>query len=238
MSGLRKKKGVYFNAELPGIDAKVKYRSFTVGETKELLIAKDLKDAGAFTNTILKIMCAAVEGVKVEDLPMYLVDYLFLKIYIRSAGDKVNARYNCPGHECDHSMALQLDLNKTQIDFPEGFVATKLIDLGDDMSVKLRVPTFEAIRAIPDTMGMDMIDKVIFSGIECIVDGEDVKVPGIDFTEEELTEWIDSLDAGIFEEIKTFFESFPEVILPTHIKCPKCGHEQEHMIRGIDNFLV
>lgn len=242
MSGLRKKKGVYFNLTLPNQDkTEIKYRSFTVGETKELLVARDLKDPGAFVNTVMETLGAAVEGVDVNNLPMYLTDFIFLQIYIKSGGDKINVRYNCPGEGCDHTMALQLNLDKVEIEFPEGFEETKLIDVGDGMSVKLRVPTFENLRLMgvdADTEGVNILDKIIFSGIECIVDGEDVKTPGVDFSEEELADWINDLDASIFKELENFFQGFPDIVLNTHIKCPKCDHAETHTIRGLDYFLA
>lgn len=237
---LRKKKGVYFDLTLPDVEKKVKYRSFTVGETKEILTAKALEDPGAFVNTLLKCIAAAVEGVDVDKLPMYLVDFLFLKIYAKSGGNKINVRYTCPAEECDHSMNLQLDLDRIEIQKPADFLVTKLIDLGDDMTIKLRIPNFEALRnlKIEENKEADLIDKFIFSGIECVTDGDAVKVPGIDFTEEELIEWVNDLDGGVLKDIESFFEQFPEVVLNTKIKCPKCSFEDEYTIRGIDYFLA
>ena len=236
---LRKKRGVYFDLTMPN-GHKVKYRSFTVGEVKDLLVARGVTDPAAIINTTLSILSNAVEGVNVNTLPMYLTDYLFLNIYSKSGGNKVTVKYNCPGADCDHSMNVQLDLDKCEVEYPESFVETKLIDVGDGMTIKLRLPSLAAMKALKTGADevTDMIDTVIFAGIECITDGDDVKVPGVDFTEEELAEWINSLDSGILAEIETFFDRMPEVVLNADIQCPACGHKDTYTIRGIEYFLA
>jgi hypothetical protein len=80
-----------YEIKLPFTKKVVKYRPFVVKEEKLLLIAAQGKDTKESTKTILQVVnnCVLeIEGgkTKVEDLPAFEIDYLFLNMRAKSIG--------------------------------------------------------------------------------------------------------------------------------------------------------
>jgi hypothetical protein len=252
---LRKVEGIYFNLPLPEIKKTIQYRAFKVGETKNLLTALELKDQDAIVTVILDLVEAATRGkVDVRKLPMHLIDLIFLKIYTKSSGNRAQGLYNCganytpeateenpePKEEpCKNSFKLDLNLEKAELEFPKDYVPTKTIELGDNQFVKLKVPTFSDYKKFQTSGDVwQVTEQFIFAGIECIVDGDQVNIPGVDFTLEELSAWLNDLASDKLDEIAGFFKETPELVLPVDVVCPKCMTKHHFELRGLEDFFV
>ena len=59
-----------------------------------------------------------------------------------------------------------------------------------------------------------------------------------DSTEEELIEFVESMQAKDLEKIKSFFDTMPKMKRNIDFKCNKCGHEEKIELEGIQNFFV
>jgi DNA-directed RNA polymerase subunit M/transcription elongation factor TFIIS len=59
-----------------------------------------------------------------------------------------------------------------------------------------------------------------------------------DTTEEELVEFVDSMQSKDLEKIKTFFDTMQKMKKDIDFKCNKCGHEEKIEVEGIQNFFV
>ena len=81
-----------YELELPSTGKKIKYRPFLVKEEKLLVLAletENTKDISTAIKTVLK-NCIQSRGVKVESLPTFDIEYLFLNIRGKSVGNKIN----------------------------------------------------------------------------------------------------------------------------------------------------
>lgn len=256
---LRTPQTIRYNLELTEINKRISYRALTVGEQKTLLMAIELKEPHAIVNTLADIVRAVTFGeIDLNTTPMHLVDYIFLNSFIRSSGAKSKAEYTCGGvvdvvedvevdgvvtptevtRPCNTKSILLLDLDKAYIKYPETYAATKLIDVGDGMSINLRLPDFQGFKSLDaskDIIGIS--DQYIFAGIEYILDGDDMKTPGIDYTMPEMVEWLNGLPAPVLEEIAEFFKNVPQLTLDVNVTCPKCGRKDGFELTGLEDFF-
>ena len=78
-----------YELELPSSGKKVKYRPFLVKEEKILLIAMDSKDEKQITQALVDVLksCVITRGIKIDELPSFDLEYVFLKIRAASVGE-------------------------------------------------------------------------------------------------------------------------------------------------------
>lgn len=252
---LRKPKGIVYDLELPELKRTIQYRAFKVGEQKELLTCIAMKDEVALINKIVSIVEACTFGkVDMQTLPMYLVDQIFLSINTKSVGNKMPAQWQCGAvvtdeateenpepqeRPCGAKMQLMLDMDKAYMSYPDDFQNTTIIDVDDFQKVKLRVPSFEDYKKI-DTKAnwMDVTSQFIFACIDCIIDGDEVKTPGVDFSFEEAEEWINELDGTTLAQITDFYQNMPKLVLDINVTCPVCGNKEETKLAGLEDFFT
>jgi hypothetical protein len=56
--------------------------------------------------------------------------------------------------------------------------------------------------------------------------------------QQELEEFIDSMQQKDLEKFKDFFDKMPEIKKDVKFKCPVCDYEEEITIKGMQNFFV
>ena len=71
-----------YELELPSTGETIQYRPFLVKEEKVLVIALESQDTKQITNSIKTVIknCILTKGIKVESLPTFDIEYLFLNI--------------------------------------------------------------------------------------------------------------------------------------------------------------
>ena len=79
-----------YELELPSTGKKIKYRPFLVKEEKVLILALESQDPTQITNAIKQVLkdCVQTRGVKIEDLPSFDIEYLFLNVRGKSVGEQ------------------------------------------------------------------------------------------------------------------------------------------------------
>lgn len=258
---LRVPASIRYSLEIPELNKTISYRALKVGEQKNLLTVLELKDPTAMINTIVDIVRGITFGeLDLSKTPMYIVDYVFLKSFIKSSGARTQAEFTCGGMveveetvddgdgeshvvkteaPCGSKHPLLLNLENAGIKYPEDYKSSQLIKIDDLMSIKLKMPDFESFKRLD--LEKDVIaisDQYIFSGIEYILEGEEMRVPGVDFTLDEMVEWINELDSGVLEQIGEFFSNVPELSLKVDVTCPKCGKKEGFELQGLEDFFL
>ena len=87
-----------YELEIPSTGKKIKYRPFLVREEKILVMALETEDMGQISNAIVEILSACINtrGVKVQELAMFDIEYLFLNVRAKSVGEKIDVTVTCP----------------------------------------------------------------------------------------------------------------------------------------------
>ena len=71
-----------YELKLPSNGKKIKYRPFLVKEEKILILALESQSQEEITNSVTDVLkkCILTRGVKVDDLPTFDIEYLFLNV--------------------------------------------------------------------------------------------------------------------------------------------------------------
>ena len=77
-----------YELELPSTGKTIQYRPFLVKEEKLLVLALESEDIKEITTAIKNVIkaCIKTRGIKVENLPTFDIEYLFLNIRGKSVG--------------------------------------------------------------------------------------------------------------------------------------------------------
>ena len=86
-----------YELTLPSTGKQLRYRPFLVKEQKALMIAQESEDDKLIENTFAQILSDCVlDEIDPYKLPLFDVEYIFLKIRGRSVGEKVELILFCP----------------------------------------------------------------------------------------------------------------------------------------------
>jgi len=105
------------------------------------------------------------------------------------------------------------------------------------MGVVMKYPSFETLKNFDIENQSDSIIKTTIGCIDYIYDQDSIYYAK-DNTEEELIEFVESMQAKDLEKIKAFFDTMPKMKRDIDFKCNKCGHEEKVELEGIQNFFV
>lgn len=231
-----------YQLTIPSTGKEVQYRPFLVKEEKILLMALEGGIEKEIHNATLQIIQNCVEGVDVEKLPSYDVEWIFLQIRMRSIGETTKLRFkhtkglNRQGEECDHVQECVVDLNEVEV---VGDVKPPVIMLTDSIGMKMRYPSMREQLDL-QLEGNGRIDKVMATVIMCIemiFDGEEM-FPAKESTKQELQAFLENLNAEQFAKMQDFFNNMPVLKKVINYKCDKCGEITKYPVTGLSSFFV
>ena len=109
-----------YELELPSTGKTIKYRPFLVKEEKVLVIALESEDTKQITNAIKAVLknCVLTKGIKVETLPTFDIEFLFLNIRGKSVGEELEVNIICPDDEVTE-VPVTIDLDDIQVEKSE-----------------------------------------------------------------------------------------------------------------------
>ena len=229
-----------YEAILPSTEKVIKYRPFLVKEEKILLTALEAEDDDIMADAIRQIVNNCVlEELDVFKLPTFDIEYLFLRLRAKSVGEKVTLGlrpWGCPNNEgklCEKSTEVEINLEEVKVIKDENH--SSKIMLSDDIGVKMKYPDIKNINIIDADSaitGMNIVRNCVD-----MVFTKDETFERDSFTDEELEEFIDSLNSDQFKKIKEFFDTMPTLKYTTKYKCGTCGEEKETILQGLSSFF-
>lgn len=219
-----------YEAILPSTEKVVKYRPFLVKEEKVLLTAMEDGSQTALMNAIKTILKNCIQGkVNVDRLPLFDIEYLFLKLRSKSIGEISEIGLKCTDMECGGVNQLSINMDEIEVTKPKGH--NRKIMISDDVGVMMSYPVMKT-SGITEEDGMAIVKDCI----EMIFTEEETHERD-SFTSKELDEFIDSMDTKQFAKIKEFFDTMPKLEHMINYKCVKCGEDKEITLQGLDSFF-
>ena len=224
---------------IPSTDEKIKFRPFLVKEEKILLIAMESGKSEEMLQAVKNIVDECTYNkLKLGEMPMFDVEYLFLNIRAKSVGEVSKLRVLCQDDMKTYA-DVEIDLNEVQVEV-DSELHTNKIELSDEMGVIMKYPTIDSFTAngIKNITAANMID-VIASCIAQIYDkkGEEV-YDSKDSTQAELTDFIEQLNTTQFQEVQKFFDTMPRLQHTILVTNPKTKVESEVTLTGLNDFFV
>ena len=228
-----------YELELPSTGQTIKYRPFLVKEEKLLVIALESEDTKQITNAIKTVIknCVETKGVKVEILPTFDIEYLFLNIRAKSVGEEIDINVICPDDE-ETSVPVKIDVDEIKVQKNPNH--TNKIKLDDSLMMEMKYPSLDQFIKnnfdISNNNAMEQSFELVASCVDKIYN-EDEVWDASDVTKKELMEFLDQMNTTQFKEIETFFETMPKLSHKIKVKNPNTGFENEVVLEGLTSFF-
>jgi len=226
-----------YELEVPSTATKIKYRPFLVKEEKILLMAMESDDNNQVIQAVKTIVSECTYNkVDLGNSPMFDIEYIFLQIRAKSAGEVSNLKLLCKD---DGKTYADVEVNLTEIEVQVTEEHTNKIELTDEMGMIMTYPTIDSFM----NTGINKIDssnmlEVIATCILQIYDkkGEEV-FEAKDQTKKELNDFIEQLTSHQFQEVQKFFDTMPKLQHMVKVKNPETNVVNEVLLSGLNDFF-
>ena len=224
---------------LPSTGKTIKYRPFLVKEEKVLVIAMESEDTKQITNAVKTVIknCVETRGIKVETLPTFDIEYLFLNIRSKSVGEEIDVNIICPD---DGETEVPVTINVDEIQVIKNDEHNNRIKLDDNVMMEMKYPSLDQfIKSnfdISNNANIDQSFDLIASCIDKIFTEEEVWTSS-DVTKKELIDFLDQMNTNQFKEIEEFFNTMPKLSHEVQVKNPKTGVESKVVLEGLASFF-
>jgi len=229
-----------YELELPSTGDTIKYRPFLVKEEKLLVIALESEDTKQITTAIKSVIkaCVLTKGIKVEALPTFDIEFLFLNIRGKSVGEELEVNVICPD---DGETQVPITINLDDIQVQKSEDHNKQVKLDDNLMMEMKYPSLEQfIRSnfdFTDGNQMDQSFQLIGTCIDKIYSEEEVWAAA-DCTKKEVNDFLDSMNSSQFKGIEKFFETMPKLSHTIKVTNPVTQVESEVVIEGLASFFA
>ena len=229
-----------YELELPSNGKTIQYRPFLVKEEKLLVIALESEDTKQITTAIKAVIkaCIKTRGVKVEALPTFDIEYLFLNIRGKSVGEDLDVNIVCPD---DKETEVKVNINLDDIQCKKNPDHTNKIKLDDNLMMEMKYPSLdEFIKSNFDLEEKNQMDQSFDLIARCIdkIYSEEEVWASEDCTKKEMSEFLESMNSSQFKEIETFFETMPKLSHTLKVTNPKTNVESEVVLEGLASFFA
>ena len=228
-----------YELELPSSGKTIKYRPFLVKEEKLLVLSLESEDTKEISNAIKAVLksCIQTRGVKVETLPTFDIEFLFLHIRGKSVGEELEVSLIAPDDGVT-AVPVKINIDDIKIKREEGH--DKQIKLDDNLLMEMKYPSLDQFIKnnfdFDDDASIDKSFEVIASCIDKIYNEEEVWSTS-DCTKKELMDFLDQMNTMQFKLIEKFFETMPKLAHTVKLKNPETKVESEVVIEGLASFF-
>ena len=226
-----------YELKLPSTNKKIKYRPFLVKEEKILILALESKSQNEITNAVTDVLkkCILTRGIKVDDLPTFDIEYLFLNIRGKSVGETVDVMITCPD---DNETKVPVQVNLDDIKVITNEDHKRDIPLDGSLTMRMKYPAMgEFVKNNFNTnMQVDDTFDLVISCIEQVF-SEEESWAASDCTKKELNEFLEQLDSSQFKQIEQFFETMPKLSHTIKVTNPKTKVVNNIVLEGLNAFF-
>ena len=219
---------------VPSTKEKLTYRPFLVKEEKILLLAME-EEQDAQLNKALKqvVHNCTFQKVDVAKLPLFDLEYIFLRIRAKSVGEIAKLQVLCED-DGETYVPVEVDLESIEVEFQEDH-STK-IELTDEIGIEMGYPTFEFLNFKADQTEVNQLFDIIGSSIERVYEGE-IVYEKADFSKKDLKVFLESLTSEQFLRVQKFFETMPRLRHKLEVTNPKTRKKNEITLEGLQAFF-
>ena len=226
-----------YELTLPSNGKKIKYRPFLVKEEKILILAiesNSMKDISRAIKDVLK-NCILTKGVKIDELPTFDIEYLFLNIRSRSVGESIALVITCPD---DNETKVNTQIYIDEIKVKKNKDHNPDIKLDDTYTMRLKYPSLDQF--IDDNFNFDFDRDNSFDIISSCIDmvfSDEEAWEAKDCTKKELLEFVERLNSSQFKEVENFFDTMPQLSHEIEVENPKTKVKSTVTLEGLASFF-
>lgn len=229
-----------YELELPSTGKTVQFRPFLVKEEKLLVIALESEDSKEITTAVKTVIqsCILSKGIKVETLPTFDIEFLFLNIRGKSVGEEIEVNIICPDDNQTQTK-VSIDINDIKVQRDDSH--TNKIKIDDTIMMQMKYPSLEQFIQnnfnFSDKNAMDQSFELMASCIDQVFT-EDEVWSASDCTKKEIKEFIESMNSTQFKDIEKFFETMPKLSHKVKVTNPKTKVKSEVVLEGLASFFA
>ena len=229
-----------YELKLPSTKQTIKYRPFLVKEEKLLVIALESEDTKQITTAIKTVIknCIETKNIKVESLPTFDIEYLFLNIRGKSVGEEIEVNVVCPDDE-ETTVEIKINVDDIQVQRDENH--TNKIKLDETLIMEMKYPSLEQFIKnnfdLSNNSAMEQSFELVASCIDKIYNEDEVWASS-DVTKKELLEFLDQMNTSQFKQIEKFFETMPKLSHTLKVINPRTEVESEVVLEGLSSFFA
>jgi hypothetical protein len=218
----------------------IQYRPFLVKEEKLLVIALESEDTKQITTAIKTVIknCIITKNIKVESLPTFDIEYLFLNIRGKSVGEELEVNIICPD-DGETQVPVKINLDDIQVQKDEEH--SNRIKLDSSIMMEMKYPSLDQFIKnnfdFDNKNAMDQSFELIGSCIDKIFT-EDEVWSASDVTKKEIGEFLESMNSSQFKDIEKFFETMPKLSHTIKVTNPNTQVESEVVLEGLASFFA
>ena len=177
--------------------------------------------------------------IKVEELPTFDIEYIFLNIRGKSVGESVDVIVTCPD-DGETTVETQIYIDEIQVQKDEKH--NRDIKLDPSLTLRMKYPSLSEF--VQNNFDIDNADDITFdksldiiSSCIDVVYNADESWSAADCTKKELNEWLETLNSNQFKEVETFFDTMPKLSHTIKVTNPKTKIESDVTLEGITSFF-
>ena len=229
-----------YELELPSTGQSINYRPFLVKEEKLLVLALETEDTKQITTAIKNVLknCVLTKGIRVDQLPTFDIEFLFLNIRGKSVGEEIEVNIICPD---DEETQVPVTINLDDIGIQKNDTHSNQIKLDKDLMMELKYPSLEQFIKnnfdFDDANAMDQSFDLIATCIDKIYTADEVWAVA-DCTKKEVKEFLEQMNSSQFKEIEKFFETMPKLSHTVKVTNPKTKVKSDVVLEGLASFFA
>ena len=220
--------------ELPSTGEKVKFRPFLVKEQKLLMMAQESDKEEEISEAVMNIIDSCTTGIDARTLPIFDIEYVFLKLRTKSVGETAEIKVKCPD---DDKTFVNVTIKLDEVAVHMTADHTNIVQLTDSISMIMKYPLMNDMKGVDFNDGISGSFSLISKCVHEIHDGDNIH-NRVDMTDKELDDFVDTMDTQQFEKIMEFFDTMPKLRHVITVVNPKTKKKGEVMLEGLDSFLA
>ena len=226
-----------FELTLPSTGKKIKYRPFLVKEEKILILAIESNSMKDITRAIKDILknCILTKDVKVDELPTFDIEYLFLNIRARSIGESIDLVITCPD---DEKTKVNSKIYIDEIEVKKNDEHDINIKIDDTYTMKMKYPSLDQF--IDENFVFEGQSDNSFEIIASCIDmvySEEEAWEAKDCSKKELLEFVEELNSMQFKQIEKVFDTMPQLSPEIEVENPNTKVKSTVLLEGLASFF-
>ena len=223
-----------YELELPSSGETVYYRPFLVKEEKLLVLAMESEDMKEITTAIKSVIkgCIQTKGIKVETLPTFDIEYLFLNIRGKSVGEEVEVKLIAPD---DGVTEVDVSIPIDEIQVEKNDKHTRQIKIDDNLMMEMKYPSLNQFISsnfdFNEKNQMEQSFDLIATCVDKIYSEEEVWAAA-DCTKKEIIEFLEQMNSTQFKQIESFFETMPNFLSRGSLRIQKPRKQMKYCLKG------
>ena len=230
-----------YELKMPSSGKKIKYRPFLVKEEKILIIALESRNQNEITNAVKDVLkkCILTRGVKVDDLPTFDIEYIFLNIRAKSIGEDIRLTVTCPDDR-ETQVPVTIYVDEIKVTKPEGHTNDVVID--DKITLRMKYPSLNQF--VENNFEVDddpevLVNKTFKVVADCMdtVFTEEDAWEAKDYTSSERVKFVEQLNSKQYKKVENFFATMPKLSHTIEVVNPNTKKKSSIVLEGLADFF-